>query len=102
MILSQTLSLLKQRGYLLNFRREATCLYCFELDRWIAPDSFIVDDHFYIEDANPDGDRTIYAITTAQGHKGFMVDTCFVYEDNISPEMFRKLQEAEYALAQAV
>lgn len=102
MRISKTLALLKKRGYQLNFRREATCLHCFEPDRWIAPESFVVDEYHHLEDIHPDGDRTIYAITTSHGDKGFMVDTCFVYEDNISPEMFRKLQEPGYAFAQAV
>jgi hypothetical protein len=91
--INETLADLKERGYQLKFRREATCLYCTELNDWIMPDAFVVDDYYHFEDiSNPDGDRTIYAITTTQGQKGFLVDACLVYEDNISPEMKEKLQ----------
>ncbi|MBL7699094.1 MAG: phosphoribosylpyrophosphate synthetase [Chitinophagaceae bacterium] len=92
MIITKTLNDLKERGYQLRFRREATCLYCFDLDWWVAPDSFMVDEYHRFEDIIPDGDRTIYAITTIDGAKGYLVDACFVYEDNISLEMLRKLE----------
>jgi hypothetical protein len=89
---SKTLTDIKERGYQLKFRREATCLFCMELNRRITPDSFMVDEYYHFEDnTNPDGDRTIYAISTIQGINGFLVDTCLVYEDNISPEMNEKL-----------
>jgi hypothetical protein len=91
--LSETLADLKNRGYQLEFRREATCLYCIGLSIWITPDSFIVDEYYHFEDvSNVDGDRILYAISSLQGLKGFLVDTCFVYEDNISPEMIQKLK----------
>ena len=96
--INETIAGIKSRGYQLKFRREATCLYCIELNRWITPDSFNVDEHYYFEDvSNMDRDRTLYAISFLQGLKGFLVDTCFVYEDNISTEMSQKLK-LEYAL----
>lgn len=98
MSISEPLNDLKKRGYQLEFRREATCLYCIGLNSWIAPDSFIVDEFYHFEDvSNMYGDRTLYAISSLQGLKGFLVDTCLVYEDNISPEMAYKLK-LEYAL----
>jgi hypothetical protein len=102
MILRKTLSHLRERGYYLQFRREATCLYCSELELWITPDGFLVDEQYRFEDVIPDGDRTVYAISTIEGIKGFLVDTCFVYEDNISVEMQRKLQEAGYSPAKVI
>ena len=101
MIFSKTLTQLKARGYDLSFRREATCLYCDELASWITPDAFVVDEQYLFEDAVPDGDRTLYAISTVKGFRGFLVDTCLVYEDNISPEMQQKLQEQDYLFAKA-
>lgn len=93
MAVSERIAELKRSGYQLKFRREATCLYCIEMNHWITPDAFLVDDYYHFEDhSNPDGDRTIYAISTTEGLKGFLVDTCLVYEDNISPEMQEKLQ----------
>lgn len=90
--INETITDLKKRGYQLEFRREATCLYCIELNTWIEPDSFIVDRYYHFEDSlAADRDRILYAISSTQGQKGFLVDTCFVYEDNISPEMMQKL-----------
>lgn len=91
--IGQIVTVLKKRGYQLKFRREATCVYCIELNHWIAPESFIVDEYYFFEDtSNTDRNRTLYAISSTQGLKGFFVDTCFVYEDNISREMAQKLK----------
>jgi hypothetical protein len=35
----------------------------------------------------------LYAVSSIQGLKGFFVDACFVYEDNISPELAQKLNQ---------
>ena len=84
---------LRNRGYQLQFRREATCLNCIELSCLLTPDSFNVDDYYHFEDAlNTDKERTLYAVSSPGGLKGFLVDTCFVYEDNISAEMAQKLK----------
>ena len=93
MPISQKMAELKKGGYLLKFRREATCLYCIELNQWITPDSFTVDEYYHFEDSlNTDEDRMLYAISSIEGQKGLLVDTCFVYEDNISPEMMQRLK----------
>ncbi|WP_127131724.1 phosphoribosylpyrophosphate synthetase [Pseudoflavitalea rhizosphaerae] len=92
-LLAQILEDLKHRGYRLQFRREATCLYCNELSQWISPESFVVDEYYHFEDASStDEARTLYAITVEEGKKGFLVDACLVYEDNISNEMMQKLR----------
>ena len=84
---------LRNRGYNVKFRREATGLNCPELSYLLTPDNFSVDEYYHFEDAsNTDRERTLYAVSSTQGLKGFLVDACFVYEDNISPEMSRKLQ----------
>jgi hypothetical protein len=87
----------KKRGYESEFRREADCLYCIGMDYPITPGSFMVDEYYHFEDTSyTDGDRTLYAISTTQGIKGYLVEASFVYEDNISPEMAEKLKW-EYA-----
>lgn len=83
---------LNKQGYQFTFRKEATCLYCIELNHWITPDSFTVDECYYFNDnLFPDGDRMIYAISTKQELKGFFIGACLIYEDNISPEMKQRL-----------
>ena len=92
-VIDEMLAKLKRREYKLKFRREANCLYCFQLGEWIEPDDFIVDKYYYLEDIfNPDAERILYAISLAQGGKGFLIETCNVYADNISPAMMQKLK----------
>jgi hypothetical protein len=90
---TEALNGLKGKGYELEFRREATCIYCFEWQQWIMPENFTVDESYYFEEIeNPDADRMLYAISLSQNVKGFLIDTCNVYSDNISHEMMQKLQ----------
>jgi hypothetical protein len=91
--ISQTLARLRNQGYQLGFRREATCIYCFELQERIMPEDFTVDESYYFEDVvNPDADRILYAISLSKGRRGFLIDACNAYSDNISYEMEQKLQ----------
>ncbi len=92
-IIFETLTKLKRREYTLKFTRVATCLYCFQLNDWIKPEDFKLDGYYYFEDIlNPDEERIIYAISLSGGLKGFLIDTCDVYTDNISPVMMQKLK----------
>jgi len=87
----------KKKEYLLNFRREAACLYCSELRQWILPENFNIDDQVYVEEMEmPDADRMIYAISLVQGPKGYLIDACNVYMDNISAEMMEKLKPNQF------
>jgi len=84
---------LKRKGYKLEFRREATCIYCFQWQQWIMPANFKVDESYYFEVVtDPDADRTLYAISLSQGGKGLLIEVCNVYMDNISPEMMLQLK----------
>ena len=92
-VITKTLNKLKRKKYKLNFRREATCLYCSQLKVWIMPEDFTVDEYYYFEDIlNPDAERILCAISLPNGLKGFVIDTCNVYADNISPQMAEKLK----------
>lgn len=92
-VITEVLNKLKRKEYKLKFRREATCLYCFQLHEWIQPEDFTMDKYYYFEDIlNPDAERVLYAISVSQRGKGFLIDTCNVYVDNISPEMMQKLK----------
>jgi hypothetical protein len=84
---------LKKKAYKLEFRREASCIYCDELQQWILPADFNVDEWYYVgETTMPDADRMVYAISLLDGPKGFLIDACNAYMDNISPEMLAKLK----------
>jgi hypothetical protein len=91
----EALTELHKKGYTLEFRRESTCIYCCEWQQWIMPASFKVDESYRFEEIQaPDTDRMLYAISLSQGGRGFLIDTCTVYMDNISPEMSQKLNRA--------
>jgi hypothetical protein len=76
-------------------------LYCVELQRLVRPDEFKVDEFIRFEVVfNPDADRILYAISLSMGEKGFLIDTCNVYTDNISMEMTRKLNNPLQLVAQ--
>ncbi len=93
LLITEALNEVKARGYKLKLRRETTCLYCFEWRQWIMPENFDVDESYYFEEIEtPDADRMLYAISLSQGVKVFLIDTCNVYTDNISPEMMQKLK----------
>jgi hypothetical protein len=87
------LNKVKTKDYILKFRREATCLYCFELHELIMPEDFTVDECYYFQViSNPAEDRVLYAISLSHGIKGFLVDTRGVYMDNVSLAMLHKLE----------
>lgn len=90
--IGHTLDELRQRGFDTAFRKETTCLYAKTHDTRIVPEEFMVRERYHFaEQTDPSSERIIYAISTLQGYNGYMVDTCFVYEDNTSPEMREKL-----------
>ena len=93
LVSDDVLNELKEKEYKLEFRREASCIYCNELQQWILPADFNVDEFYYFAETNaPDADRVLYAISLLHGSKGFLVDACNAYMDNISAEMLEKLR----------
>jgi len=92
-VINKVLTNLKRKEYKLKFRREAICLYCFQLHEWIKPEDFTVDEYYYFENIlNPDAERILCAISFSGGLKGFLIDSCDIYTDNISQEMMQKLK----------
>jgi hypothetical protein len=90
--LMEKLKELKSKGYELEFRRVATCIYCLEWQQWIMPAHFIVDDAHYFEGVlDPNADRLLYAISLSRGGRGFLIDSCTVYRDNIGLKMVHRL-----------
>ena len=92
-LITEKLEELKRKGYEVELRREADCLYCPGTRLRIYPDEFEADSSIYFEDAsNPNEDRMLFAISLLHGEKGFLIETCSVYMDNISTEMLNKLK----------
>ena len=92
-LIRKTIDELIRKEYTMKFRREANCLYCFDLNQWILPADFTIDEYFYFEELiHPDADRMLFAISLPQGQKGWLVDSCNVYADNISSDMMEKFK----------
>lgn len=93
LIITETLNEVKNGGYVLELRRDAASIYCPEWQQWIMPANFTVDRCYYFDEVgSPDADRILYAISLSQGGKGFLIDACNVYADNMSHELMSKLR----------
>ncbi|RPD44178.1 phosphoribosylpyrophosphate synthetase [Paracnuella aquatica] len=88
---SQTLNALKNEGYDLDFNLKQDCVECKGLE--LHPDEFIIDRFYRFEGAsNPDDNAIVYAISSASGLKGTLVDAYGVYADSLTQEMIEKLR----------
>jgi hypothetical protein len=84
---------LKNRGYQADFRKDPTCLYCYALDLWIAPEQFNIDEFYCFGDNSDPSDTSIlYAISSYTGIKGTLIDAYGVYADSVSFDMAQKLE----------
>ena len=84
---------LRKRGYEADFETETACLYCGDLDLRLYPEEFTVDEVYRFEgDSSPEDSAVLYAITSATGVKGILVDGYGVYSENLTFEMAKKLQ----------
>ncbi len=84
---------LRRRGYEADFATQTVCLYCGDLDIRLDPEDFTVDEVYRFEgDSTPDDSAVIYAISSATGVKGTLIDGYGVYSEHLSFEMAKKLQ----------
>ena len=90
---------LRKRGYEADFTTQTVCLYCGDLDMRLYPEEFNIDELYRFEgDSNPDNNSILYAISSATGAKGTLVDSYGTYSANLNFEMAKKLQ-AHHATA---
>src|SRR5689334_17297469 len=83
---------LKTRGYEADFATTADCLYCSDLDIRLNPEEFNVDEVYRFEgDSNPDDNAVLYAITSATGVKGILVDGYGANAEHLNFEMAHKI-----------
>ena len=84
---------LKNRGYDEDFETQSTCLYCNDLDLRLIEEEFHVDEVYrFEEDAHPDHNAVVYAISSSAGIKGTIVDGLGASFGTVSFEIARKLQ----------
>lgn len=83
---------LRKRGYEADFATQTVCLYCGDLDIRLDPEDFHVDEVYRFEnDSTPDDNSVLYAISSASGVRGTLVDAYGPYSTNMSFEMAKKL-----------
>lgn len=84
---------LKSRGYVIDFRREPTWIYCYVFDLWITPEQFNVDEvHRFEENSNPADNYVVYAISSYSGIRGTLIDSYGVYAEHMTFEMAQKFE----------
>ncbi len=91
--LSQAVTELQKRGYKLDFNLKPDSIECRELDKKYNPSTFHIDEFHRFEGmSNPDDMSIIFAITTADGRKGTLVDAYGTYQDPMTSEMVQKMK----------
>lgn len=92
---SRVLSVLKERGYTVDFNLTDACLSCQGNSLRIYPNEFVVDKHYRFEGISDPGDEAIvYAISSIKHNvKGTLVNGYGMYSEKISDDMVRALKE---------
>jgi hypothetical protein len=91
--LSEATNDLKTRGYKEDFNLQATCIECPSLQLQWHPENFTVDEFYRFEGmSNPDDNSIVFAISSADGMKGVLVDAYGMYADSLTDDMVRKLK----------
>ena len=91
--LSETLKVLKAKGYTEDFNLKADCIDCSNGNLRISPSDFHIDQYFRFEGNTDPGDGAIvYAISSEKyGLKGVLVNAYGIYADTLTDEMVAKL-----------
>ncbi|WP_308992425.1 phosphoribosylpyrophosphate synthetase [Mariniflexile litorale] len=91
--LTEAINSKQTEGYTFDFNLKSSILECKTLNKTFKPNEFNVDVFYRFEgDSNPDDSSILYAIQTACGIKGLLVDAYGVYSDSLTAEMIQKLK----------
>ena len=91
--LADAIKALQQRGYVQDFNLHPEWIECPSLKLRLAPEEFHVDEiHRFEGMTNPDDSTILFAISSATGMKGLLVDAYGVYVDALTPVMISKLK----------
>ena len=88
-------SLLKARGYTIDFNLKQNCLECGGNLLKIFPGEFMVDKHYRFEGVSDPGDEAIvFAISSEKYNlKGVLIDGYGISSSSITDEMIKALDE---------
>lgn len=90
--LSEATNGLRERGFTLDFNLKENCIHCHTKDLRLSPAEFEVVEVYRFEGmSNPDDNSIVYAIESADGLKGVLVNAYGVYADEASDEIIAKL-----------
>ena len=93
--LADALDDLRKRGYETEFDPQPSCLYCDDLDLRLIEEEFHIDEAYRFEEGSNATDTVIvYAISSATGLKGIIVDEAGSSKDNTSFEMAKSFNIA--------
>ena len=81
---------LKERGFDLDFNLRDNCITCNE-EKFQPEDFEIVETHRFEGDSDPADEAIVYAIQSANGRKGVLVNGYGISADEMNAEMARKL-----------
>jgi hypothetical protein len=91
--LSEATNDLKIRGYTYDFNLKGDCVECPALKLRLTPEHFRVDEFHRFEGMSSTDDNSIvFAITSAGGAKGVLVDAYGVYASSLSDDMIKRLR----------
>jgi hypothetical protein len=91
---SEALTGLKNRGFVLDFNLQENCLVC-QGNRFDVNDFEIVETYRFEGDTDPSDEAIVFAIESKDGKKGVLVNGYGISADALSSEMAKKLRSHE-------
>jgi hypothetical protein len=93
--LTEAMSDLRRRDYLLDYNATATHLYCAAVNERLLPNELVIQEvHRFEGDSNPDDNMVLYALESLKnpGHKGLLVAAYGAYADSASSAFMSPLK----------
>ena len=91
--LVEAVSDLRQRGYTEDFNIKTNHVECAALAPQLNPEEFTIEEFYRFEGfSDPDDNSIVYAISSAQGFKGILVDAYGTYSEKLDSAMVKKLK----------
>lgn len=91
--LSEAVNDLMKRGYTHNFNIICDAIECRDISLKLSPGDFEITEFYRFEgESDPGDEEIVYAIESAGGVKGILVNAYGVYADELSEELVEKLK----------
>jgi hypothetical protein len=91
---SKAIEDLRKQGYTTDFNLDENAIVC-NVGKFSANDFEVVDVYRYEGDSDPGDEAAVYAIKSSNGLKGVLVTGYGASSETTSPEILRKLTEAQ-------